>query len=238
MAAAARRMPSRELDFRRFTLNQRVKVSTPFVSPQVWDSCKGVVTPLSEITGPIYARLDLSSVSDLSALVLVGFSGGRWQVYCRFWLPEQGLLDKAAQDHAPYLLWQNQGYLRTCPGPVIDFDFISHELRELFRQHTVKTVAYDPWNWNFFRPALVRVGFTDQAIKDHFVEFPQTTKMFSPAMANLERLLLEHKLIYDSPVLSLCVANTITRQDAGGNIVRPTRSGSAARSASMGSSPW
>ena len=37
-------------------------------------------------------------------------------------------------------------------------------------------------------------------------------------MANLERLLLERKLIHDSPVLSLCVANTITRQDAGGNI--------------------
>jgi len=41
--------------------------------------------------------------------------------------------------------------------------------------------------------------------------------MMSPAMANLERLLLNGRLLHDSPVLSMCVANTTIRMDAAGN---------------------
>jgi phage terminase large subunit-like protein len=49
MAAAAQRMPSREADYRRFTLNQRITVATPFVSPSIWESCHGRVVPLAEL---------------------------------------------------------------------------------------------------------------------------------------------------------------------------------------------
>src|SRR5215831_1064062 len=57
MSAAARRMPSREADFRRFTLNQRITVATPFVSPSLWDSCRGRVAPLAELP-VLYGGLD------------------------------------------------------------------------------------------------------------------------------------------------------------------------------------
>jgi len=101
MAAAAKRMPSREADFRRFTLNQRIQVATPFVSAGLWESCRGQVAPLAELQ-VLYAGFDLSAVNDLSAFVLVGEKGGKWQSHCRFWLPQDGLADKAATDHAPY----------------------------------------------------------------------------------------------------------------------------------------
>src|SRR5262249_49087590 len=39
----------REGDYRRFTLNQRITVATPFVSPSLWESCHGRVAPLAEL---------------------------------------------------------------------------------------------------------------------------------------------------------------------------------------------
>jgi phage terminase large subunit-like protein len=70
-ARAALRMPAREAAFRRYTLNQRIEQADPFVSPGLWESCRGQVAPLDELP-VLYAGLDLSAVNDLSAFVLVG----------------------------------------------------------------------------------------------------------------------------------------------------------------------
>jgi phage terminase large subunit-like protein len=216
IADAARRMPSREADYRRYTLNQRITVATPFVSPSLWESCRGQVAPLRELP-VIYAGLDLSSVSDLSAFVMVGEKGGKFHSHCIFWLPQDGLVEKSHTDHSPYGAWRAQGHLQTTPGRSIDYDFVAHALRDLFRQHNIQKIAYDPWNWEFFRPSLLRAGFTAPMIDERFVPFPQTTKSMSPAMANLERLLLDSRLVHDNPILTSCVAHTVVRTDAAGN---------------------
>ena len=96
-------------------------------------------------------------------------------------------------------------------------DYVAHALRDLFRQHNIQQVAYDPWHFDFFKPSLLRAGFTEGVIAEHFQEFAQTTKMMSPALANLERLLLDGRLVHDNPVLSMCVAHTTIRTDAAGN---------------------
>jgi phage terminase large subunit-like protein len=41
MAEDARRMPSRETEFRNLVLNQRVEAESPFVSRNTWSSCAG-----------------------------------------------------------------------------------------------------------------------------------------------------------------------------------------------------
>jgi phage terminase large subunit-like protein len=215
-AKAALRMPAREAAFRRYTLNQRIEEANPFVSPSVWDACHGPVAPLNELP-VLFGGIDLSSVNDLSAFCLVGKKGDRWHTHCRFWLPQDGLVEKAAADHAPYDVWYRQGHLQLTPGRTIDYDYVAHALRDLFRQHNIQKVAYDPWNWDFFRPSLLRAGFTESMIAERFQEFAQTTKMMSPALANLERLLLDGRLVHDNPVLSMCVAHTTIRTDAAGN---------------------
>ena len=108
-------------------------------------------------------------------------------------------------------------HLQLTPGRTIDYDYVAHALRDLFRQHNIQRVAFDPWNWDFFKPSLLRAGFTESMIVERFQEFAQTTKMMSPALANLERLLLDGRLVHDNPVLSMCVAHTTIRTDAAGN---------------------
>ena len=68
-------------------------------------------------------------------------------------------------------------------------------------------------NFNFFKPSLLRAGFTETVIGRRFQEFAQTTKTMGPAMANLERPLLDGRLVHSNPVLSICVSyTTISRQ--------------------------
>src|SRR5215831_5487407 len=90
MAAAARRLPAREAPYRRYCLNQRIEMATPFVSQSVWDACRGPIAPLNELP-LLFGGIDLSSVNDLTAFVLVGKKGDRWHSHCRFWLPQEGL---------------------------------------------------------------------------------------------------------------------------------------------------
>ena len=54
----------------------------------VWANCGAVPLPIDGV--PVYGGLDLSSVADLTALVLIGEVDGAWQVHPTFWLPGVG----------------------------------------------------------------------------------------------------------------------------------------------------
>lgn len=92
----AQRMPSMENSARNLLLNLRISTVSPFISPNVWQSCAGAVLPFGD--APVYCGLDLSARTDLTALVLIGKVAGQWQVVPHFWTPEQGLRDRAARD--------------------------------------------------------------------------------------------------------------------------------------------
>jgi phage terminase large subunit-like protein len=67
-------------------------------------------------------------------------------------------------------------------------------------------------------PWLAKVGFTETMIKEKFGEFGQGFKSMSPALRDLESILLERKLRHGGhPVLSMCVANAVITLDPAGN---------------------
>jgi phage terminase large subunit-like protein len=76
MAEDARRMPSRENEYRNLILNQRVEVTSPFISRQIWETCGSKPLPLTGM--PVFGGLDLSETKDLTALVLMGKAQGIW----------------------------------------------------------------------------------------------------------------------------------------------------------------
>lgn len=65
----AERMPSMSNSARNLLLNQRVSLDSPFISPDVWALCDAEPEPFE---GLVYAGLDLSARTDLTALVLIG----------------------------------------------------------------------------------------------------------------------------------------------------------------------
>jgi phage terminase large subunit-like protein len=216
MAANARRMPAREAEYRNLILNQRVEPTHMFVSPAVWKACGGPVGSLAGLT--LYGGLDLSEVADLTALVLIGWRDRKWYVQPTFWLPSEGLSEKTIADRLPYDLWRAQGYLQTTPGRTVSYEHVADHLRGLFRHYNIAKIGFDRWNMRHFLPWLLKAGFSEQFVRDHFVEFGQGMQSMSPALRDLEQVLLEGQIAHGNhPVLSMCAANTVIAVDDAGN---------------------
>lgn len=217
MAEDARRMPAREAQYRNLVLNQRVEATSPFVSRSLWQSCGDEPAEFDEDT-PIYAGLDLSSVNDLTAFVPIGKVDGTWSVRPTFWLPREGLEDKARKDRVPYDLWHKQGVLQAAPGKSIDYEFVAAFLWDFCQHHDVHKIAFDRWNFRHLKPWLLAAGFTEEVIEDLFEEFGQGFQSMSPALRTLEGEILNGRIAHGNhPVLTMCAANAVVVQDPSGN---------------------
>lgn len=211
-ASDAKRMPSREAAYRNLILNQRVEAVNPFVTRSVWQE-NGEIPQIYEGM-KVYGGLDLSSTNDLTALVLVS---SNFDVICKFWLPEEGLSEKARNDRVPYDIWAKSGELLTTRGRAIEYEYIAEELRQVFDYFDVQKIAFDRWNMKFLRQWLEKIGFDEEEL-EKFVEFGQGFQSMSPAIRDLEAKLLQKQLKHGNhPVLTMCAANAITVNDPAGN---------------------
>jgi phage terminase large subunit-like protein len=210
-ASDAKRIPSRENAYRNLILNQRVEARSPFISRQIWQENGERPDCLEGM--PVYGGLDLSSVSDLTALVFVGEQG---DVESTFWLPEEGLAEKSRNDRVPYDRWALDGYLETCPGRAIEYEYIAEHLRSVFDRYDVRKLNFDRYNMRFLLPWLEKVGFNDEELS-RFSEFGQGFVSMSPALRELESRLLSKKLKHGNhPVLTMCAANAVAISDPAG----------------------
>jgi len=216
MAEDARRMPSREAEYRNLVLNQRVDRNTPFIARSVWETNGGEV---SEDWGdaPVYAGLDLSSTADLTAFVPIAWLADAWETKPTFWLPEGGLREKSRADRVPYDLWHEQGFLETTPGKSVEYEFVAHRLFNFCETHNVQKIAFDRWGMKYLKPWLLAAGFTEERITEIFAEFGQGFQSMSPALRDLESALLAEKVRHGNhPVLAMCAANAVVTTDPAG----------------------
>lgn len=215
----ASRMPSKESSFRWLFLNQRIDASAPFVAPAVWRACDAAIDEFDGL--PVFGGLDLSEVSDLTSLVLMAPRDGIWHVRPTFWLPGDSLREKAKADRVPYDVWHGQQLLETTPGPTVDYEFVAHYLRGLFDRLDIRKIAFDRWNWRHLKPWLQAEGFTEEQLDGDnavFEQFGQGFASMSPALRDLESLILNKKIAHGGhPVLTMCMMNATVKQDPSGN---------------------
>ncbi|GJD41325.1 terminase large subunit [Methylobacterium bullatum] len=216
MAEDARRMPSRQAEYENLVTNRRVETNTPFISRGVWLANTGEA--VADFEGlPIYGGLDLSETNDLTALVLTAPVAGLWHVRPTFWLPGDELAERARKDRVPYDIWRNQGHLIAVPGRSIEYEWVAKQLRDTFDRYDVRQIAFDRWNFKHLKPWLEKAGFTEEEL-GRFQEFGQGFQSMSPALRELESLLLNEKLAHGAhPVLTMCAANAVVQPDPAGN---------------------
>ena len=212
-ARDAERMPSLEADYRNLNLNQRVEVSSPFVSKSVWKLSGEAPEPV----GACYGGLDLSEVSDLTAFVLTFPEGPKHDIKPFFWLPEDGLKEKSKKDRVPYDVWAKDGFLIPAPGKTIAYEWVARQVKTLIDLYGVRKIGFDRYNMRHFRPWLLQAGMSESQIDDIFVDFGQGYFSMHPALNNLETLLLNEFLRHGNhPVLTMCAANAVVKKDEAG----------------------
>ncbi len=211
----AQETPADENQFRQLRLNQWVKQSVRWMPMDKWDECGGVVDPYALEGRACYAGLDLSSTSDLTALVLVFPPTSEDEPYIAlpfFWLPAETLSLRVRRDHVPYDQWAKRGFIQTTEGNVVHYGFIERFICELGERYDIREIAHDRWNATMMVQTLEDDGFT-------MVPFGQGFKDMSPPTKELMRLVLEHRLCHGGhPVLRWNMDNAFVRTDPAGNL--------------------
>lgn len=211
-AEQASRMPASENAFRNLCLNQRVAMNNPFISVDVWKTCGGE-PEAHPGSAPVFAGLDLSMRTDLTAFVMVWQSDNEWQIQSHFWAPEKGVRDRASRDQAPYDLWAEQGFLHLTPGATVDYRFVAEQLGEILGDANVQAIAYDRWRIDDFKRQLDEIG-----LELPLEPFGQGYRDMSPALDATEAELLNGRVAHGMhPVLNMCATNAVVTTDPSGN---------------------
>ena len=210
-AAQAERLPAKANSFRWLYLNQRIEAQSPFLSRAEWEANNA--EPVVEDGQLCFAGLDLSASRDLTALVLAFPTDQGFEIVPHFWLPEDGLRDKARAEKVPWDLWAQQGYLTTIPGPVIVPEVIALAVADAAERYDLQLLAYDRWRINDFKRELDVIG-----AQIPMQPFGQGFRDMAPAVDKLEQLVAERKLRHGgNPILNMCAAGAVTQSDPAGN---------------------
>ena len=212
---SAKDNPAEENLFRQLRLNQWVKQSVRWMPMDKWDICAYPVNAEILKGRPCYAGLDLSSTTDLTALVLVFpplDENDKYNILPFFWLPEETLALRVRRDHVPYDMWAKQGLLMTTEGNVVHYGAIKQKIFDLAKIYNIREIAFDRWGATHLVQELQDEGIT-------VVAFGQGYRDMSPPTKELMRLTLEGKLAHGGhELLRWNVDNVFVRTDPAGNI--------------------
>lgn len=168
---------------------------------------------------------DAADSVDLNAAVAVFQRPDDENIYVKsmFWIP-QAVIDemdrsgnRKERDNAPYRLWIDQGYMRTCEGNRCDKRIFLDWFRELRDEYDIYTsfIGYDPWHVS---DDLIR-EFSAEFGRNAMIPVRQGTLTLSDPMKNLAADFKAQRVIYDNnPILKWCLINTEVKTDINGNI--------------------
>jgi phage terminase large subunit-like protein len=213
---SARQNPSEENVFKTLRLNIWVNQAVRWMPMSKWDACAVPSFSPEDLRGrPCYGGLDLSSTTDLTALVLVfpPITGGEpYKVLPFAWIPAEAVEQRSRRDHVNYSLWAKQGFIHTTEGNVVDYDFIEAFILRLAEQYAIREIAYDRWNSQSLVTHLTDEGLTMVPFGQGFISMSAPTK-------ELMRLTLENRLAHNGhPVLRWCMNNVVVKVDPSENI--------------------
>ncbi len=160
------------------------------------------------------AGVDLSSTTDLTAVVLLSIKNGKHYVLPHFFMPSEVLEKRLQEDNVPYDIWVRKGFITLSNGSQNDFSLVTHWFRQMVTEYDIRPlwVGYDPWNSEYWVKEMEDAGFTLEKIR-------QGVFTLSEPMKQLEADLKNHILNYNNnPILKWCLANTQAKIDVNGNI--------------------
>lgn len=175
------------------------------------------------------AGFDAADTTDLNAATVLCVREGDDHIYRRsmYWIPESVLLEeektgnRRGRDAAPYRLWIDQGWMRTCPGNKCEKQIFLDWLREIKYDEDIfpMFIGFDPWHISDELLAAMRAEFGPNSM----IPVRQGVITLSEPMKNTKADLQAGRVIYDNPIDQWCLINTHVKTDVNGNI-QPVKS--------------
>jgi phage terminase large subunit-like protein len=221
-AAQALETPAKQADFQTKHCNIWVGASSAWMNMQRWNACRDTTLRIEDfLQDECIPGLDLASRLDLAAAVKVfrrrneDDNKFHYYVFGNYWLPEHS---PTAREVSAISGWFLTGQINKSEGDTTDFDLIEENLVEFCSKFNCKEIAFDQAMSGQLVTHLQR-EFGD----DFMVPVSQGTKSMSPAMKEVEALVLEKRIHHNDEVLSWNMANVVGHYDEYGNI-KPDKS--------------
>jgi len=217
-ARRAKNMPAKLNSFLRLDLNKWTQQVSRWIDMLHWDANAGA--PIDEVAlrgRPCYGGLDLSSVSDLTAWVLLfpdPVDPDRVTILPRLWCPEAKLHEETRNQYREqYQAWARDGWLQVTSGNAIDYETVKAQILADAQQFQLQEVAVDRLFQGYqLSMQLADEGLTVAACGMGYMSMAGPCKEF-------ERRLLEKRLHHGGhPVLKWMANNVAVREDPAGNL--------------------
>ena len=188
-----------------------------WISHKVWTQNQTPID-IEKLKGkPCYGGLDLATIWDLAALVLIfpddsqGFR--RYDILVRCWIPRENMMKRVQKDKVPYFDFVKDGLITTTDGNSIDYDYIEKQILQDCTDFDVKMIAYDRYNSTHLIQKLTESECTEM------IPFNQTTTWFNAPIKELELLAHQGRLNHaNNKVLNWHCSNVVLIKDSNDNV--------------------
>lgn len=161
---------------------------------------------------------DLSETTDLTAAKVIFMVPGDAHIYqiSMYWMPEDLVSKRVAEDKIPYDIWIEKGYVRTCPGNTIHPKYVTEWFIEIRKKYDIYLpwIGYDAWSAKYWVEEMQREFGAESMIR-----VQQGKQTLSSPMKNMKANLQSKLINYNNnPVDRWCLCNTAVDVDKNDNI--------------------
>lgn len=161
-----------------------------------------------------YIGVDLSAVSDLTAVSLMIPRDNKLYFFTKYYLPQSALSDNSNSEK--YKDWARSKQLTITQGNVVDYDYILKDLLEWNKKVIIYKVAYDTYNATQWAINATQEGLPLEPYSQALGNFNRPTK-------ELERLIKSGKVVIDNnEITRFCFKNVVMKVDWNENF-KPTK---------------
>ena len=154
---------------------------------------------------------------DRELLKIKMVQSGKYEILCRFFLPEDTMRERVLRDKVPYDVWARQGFITLTPGNIIDYNFIIAQIEKDMTDYQIAELAFDRWGSQKITTDLQELGFEIEG-KRSLIQFGQGFASMSAPTKEVEKMVLSRELAHGgNPVLSWMVSNVAIKLDPAEN---------------------
>ena len=162
-----------------------------------------------------YVGVDLASNTDLTAVSYMFERGGNYYFFYDYYIPIDTVKQQVKRVYADrdlYQKWVYGKHLKTTPGNVTDYEYITMEMLKVNEICPIEMVYYDKFNATQWAIQCTNAGLNLES-------FSQTIGNFNIPTREFERLMLAGRVVLDdNPITRYCLRNVELRKDFNGNV--------------------
>jgi phage terminase large subunit-like protein len=151
----------------------------------------------------------------VTAFVLLFPRADGVDIFPYFWIPEENISKRAAQDQRVIRSFADAGYIEVTEGNEVDVMRVAERIMEISAPFDLRRIGFDPWNAAGPTQRMKELGLPD----DVLIKMVQGTATYNEPIKQLLSMLGSGRFRHDgNKVLRWMASNAAGLEDSNGNL--------------------